>query len=194
MFVKNRRLKVDNDHPVNVIAQNYFKPDKSGELIVKIFVYPGSFDPFTNGHLDIVNRSVNLCDKFIISIATNSAKRSLFTVDERLDLINKSVANFPGVEVVAFDGLLVEFAEKVNATAIVRGIRAVTDFDYEYAMYQLNSDMSPEIESVFLLASKEYSFLSSTMIKEVARYGRVSKDHAPEIVNQALLKKFGHLV
>lgn len=160
---------------------------------MKLFIYPGSFDPFTNGHLDIVDRAVKLCDHLVVAIAVNSSKRSLFTLEERKELILSSLGNRPDVEVTFFDGLLVEYARSRNAAAIVRGIRAVTDFDYEYAMYQLNHDLENEIETVFLLASKEYSFLSSTMIKEVARYGRSVEDHAPSVVSQALLRKFGHL-
>lgn len=159
---------------------------------MRTFVYPGSFDPFTNGHLDIVSRASVLCDRLIIAIAMNSSKKSLFSAGEREDLIRQIFPQRSDIEVVSFEGLLVDYAERVGASAIIRGIRAVTDFDYEYAMYQLNSKMNPRVETLFLLASKQYSFLSSTMIKEVARYGRVDPEHAPDVVNDALLKKFGH--
>ncbi len=159
---------------------------------MQTFIYPGSFDPFTNGHLDIAIRARNLCDRLIVAVATNSAKRSLFSVEERLVMMEEVLDHHRGIEVTSFDGLLMDFASKCGAKAVVRGIRAVTDYEYEYAMSLLNREMSPEIETLFLLANKEYSFLSSTMIKEVARYGRVSTQHAPDVVNRALLAKFGH--
>lgn len=160
---------------------------------MKIFIYPGSFDPFTNGHLDIVERALALCDHLIVAIAVNSAKKTLFTLEERKDLIERVLGERKNLEVTFFEGLLVDYASTRQATAIVRGIRAVTDFDYEYAMSQLNHDLNPAIETIFLLASKEFSFLSSTMLKEVARYGSSVKNHAPEVVNHALLMKYGHL-
>ena len=160
---------------------------------MKIAVYPGSFDPFTNGHQDIVDRACEIFDKVVVAVAVNSSKKGgLFTMEERLDLMREVLKDRDDVEVSTFDGLLVDFSEKVNATAIVRGIRAVTDFDYEYAIYQVNREMNPRIETVFLLASKEYSYLSSTILKEVARYGRSVTEYAPAVVAEALLKKFGH--
>ncbi|GIX40900.1 MAG: phosphopantetheine adenylyltransferase [Leptospiraceae bacterium] len=164
---------------------------------MKIAVYPGSFDPITNGHLDIINRAKEIFDKVIIAIAVNSSKKTLFTLEERKELIEKVISKrkeLDGkVEVVIFRGLLTTFAKEIKATAIVRGIRAVTDFDYEYAIYQVNRELAPEVDTVFLLASREFSFISSTIIKEVARYGRVLKEYAPPEVNEALLKKFGHI-
>ena len=160
---------------------------------VNLYIYPGSFDPFTNGHLDIVDRASRLCDRLVVAIAVNSSKQSLFTTEERRDLILSSLKGRDKVEVTFFHGLLVDYARSRKASAIVRGIRAVTDFDYEYAMYQLNHDLEQDVETVFLLASKQYSFLSSTMIKEVARYGRSVEEQAPAVVSEALLRKFGHI-
>lgn len=158
----------------------------------RLAVYPGSFDPFTNGHLDLVKRAAQLFDRVVVAIATNSAKKTLFTVEERLAILTEVLHDMPNVEVAHFSGLLVDYCNKVGAKAIVRGIRAVTDFDYEYAIYQLNQELNPGVETVFLLAGKEFSFVSSTLIKEVARYGRNVEAHAPIAVNRELLKKFGH--
>ena len=161
---------------------------------MRIAVYPGSFDPFTNGHLDIVERATFLFDKIIVGIAVNSEKSTLFTLAEREDMIAEVLRSRSDVSVVSFTGLLVEFAREVGASTIIRGIRAVTDFEYEYAIYQMNRDLNPDLDTVFLLASKEYSFLSSTILKEVARYGQSVSEYAPSVVSNALLNKFGHSV
>lgn len=159
---------------------------------MKIGVYPGSFDPITNGHLDIVDRGRALFDRLIVAIAVNSAKDSLFSIEERLELLRQVLGDRADVEVSSFNGLLVDYVREVRATSIMRGIRAVTDFEYEYAIYQINRDLNPEVDTVFLLAGKQYTFLSSTMIKEAARYGRCMDEYAPAVVNQALLRKFNH--
>ncbi len=140
-----------------------------------------------------MDRASALFDKLVVAIAVNSSKQGLFSLEERLALIQAVLAGRPGVEVTHFTGLLVDFTEKINANAIVRGIRAVTDFDYEYAIFQVNREMNPRVETVFLLASKEYSYLSSTILKEVARYGRSVSEYAPAVVGHALLQKFGHI-
>lgn len=164
---------------------------------MKIAVYPGSFDPITNGHLDIVYRCLDIFDKIFIAIAVNSSKKTLFTLEERKELIeaviNSKQELKKKVEVVVFTNLLVNFAKQVNAKTIIRGIRAVTDFEYEYAIYQVNRELAPEIDTFFLMASREYSFISSSIIKEVARYGKILENYAPIEVNQALLKKFGYV-
>ena len=160
---------------------------------MKIAVYPGSFDPFTNGHLDIVDRAGKLFDKVHVGIAVNSAKNSMFSIEERVEMIDQVLADRKNVEVTTFGGLLVDYAREVGASAIVRGIRAVTDFEYEYAIYQINRDLNPDLETVFLLASQKYSFLSSTIIKEVARYGRDVARYIPPLIAEALLKRFAEL-
>lgn len=156
-------------------------------------IYPGSFDPFTNGHLDIVERSLSLFDTVFVAIATNSSKSSLFTLQERKNLIAEVFAGNPRVQVVSFENLLVDFAKESGAVSIIRGLRAVTDFDYEYAMFQVNRDMEPSVETVFLLSSQRYSFLSSTIIKEIARLGRDVSEYTPRSISQALARKFGHV-
>ncbi|MCB1306012.1 MAG: pantetheine-phosphate adenylyltransferase [Leptospiraceae bacterium] len=161
---------------------------------MKTAVYPGSFDPMTLGHLDIVDRARCMFDKIFVAIAINSAKTTLFSLEERRSLTQEVLKDRKDVEVVTFEGLLTDFARDVNATAIVRGIRAVTDFDYEYAIYQVNRQLNPSVDTVFLLASQKYSFISSTIIKEVARYGKSLAEYAPPEVSEALLKKFGHIV
>ncbi|EMJ65061.1 pantetheine-phosphate adenylyltransferase [Leptospira sp. P2653] len=152
-------------------------------------IYPGSFDPLTNGHLDILQRSLGLFDKVIIAIAVNSNKSTLFSIEERLEFIHKVTQGLKGLEVDTFQGLTVDYCNKVGANSIIRGLRAVTDFDYEYAISLMNKKLAPNVETVFLMSSSEYSFISSTIVKEVARHGRDVSNQVPEIVSKALLKK-----
>lgn len=161
----------------------------------RLAIYPGSFDPITNGHVDLVQRSLKLYEKIIVAVASNSRKNTLFTVEERLDLIRLVFHKVDPERIMidTFDGLTVDYAREKGATAIVRGLRAVTDFDYEYAISLMNSKLAPEVETVFLMASNEHSFISSTIVKEVARHGRAVSNQVPEVVNKALLKKFNHL-
>ncbi|EMJ91930.1 pantetheine-phosphate adenylyltransferase [Leptospira alstonii] len=152
-------------------------------------IYPGSFDPLTNGHLDILQRSMGLFDKVIIAIAVNSNKSTLFSIEERLEFIREVTKGMKGLEIDTFPGLTVDYCNKVGANSIIRGLRAVTDFDYEYAISLMNKKLAPNVETVFLMSSSEYSFISSTIVKEVARHGRDVSNQVPEIVSKALLKK-----
>lgn len=138
---------------------------------IKIGVYPGSFDPLTNGHLDIIKRASKLFDKLIVGVLHNDAKRAIFTMEERVALIRKCIGEFPNVEVAMFDGLLVDFVKKNNAAAIVKGLRAVSDYEYELQMAMLNKHIDRNIETIFLMADIQNSFLSSSVVKDLAKHG-----------------------
>ncbi|MBS0617166.1 MAG: pantetheine-phosphate adenylyltransferase, partial [Spirochaetes bacterium] len=145
-------------------------------------VYPGSFDPFTNGHLDIVQRAAKMVDSLTIAVLKNTSKKSLFSPDERVDIIREVVHDFKQVKVVTFEGLLVDFCRTHNTRIVIRGLRAVSDFDYEHAIFLMNSKLLPDLETVFLMASSDNSFISSTIIKEVAHFGGNIADQVPPIV------------
>ena len=134
-------------------------------------IYPGSFDPPTRGHEDLIRRSLRLADRVIVAIAANSAKQPLFSVEERLAMLRASVPDEPRVSFEAFDGLLAEFAGRVGATMIVRGLRAVSDFEYEFQMALMNRQLHPSLETVFLVPAVDLTYLSSSLVREVARYG-----------------------
>lgn len=134
-------------------------------------IYPGSFDPVTLGHYDIIERSSRIFDRVIVGVLCNSAKTPLFTTDERVEMLRYVTAELPNVTVLSFDGLLVDFARQQSADVIVRGLRAVTDFEYELQMAQMNRVIAPEVDTLFLTTNLKYAYLSSSMVKEVARYG-----------------------
>lgn len=136
-----------------------------------VAIYPGSFDPITNGHLDVIERGAKLFGKLIVSVLGNDTKQPLFTVAERVDMLNEVVRGHANVEVASFDGLLVDFAHQKGATVLLRGIRAISDYEYELQMALMNRRLRPGIETVFLMAGEEYSFISSRMVKEVIRLG-----------------------
>jgi pantetheine-phosphate adenylyltransferase len=159
----------------------------AGEVIA---IYPGSFDPFTNGHLDLIERSTHLFDKLIVAVLRNEEKRPLFTVEERQAMLREVLAGYPNVEVDAFDGLLVDFAARKGASVILRGIRAISDYEYELQMALMNRRLHPEIETVFLLASEAYSFISSRLVKEVAALGGNISGLVPAVIEQRLKQKF----
>ena len=152
-------------------------------------VYPGSFDPVTNGHLDIIRRSRCLADELIVGVLNNKAKTPLFSVEERVKMLEEMTKNMTGVKVVPFEGLLVDFAKEMSAGIVLRGLRAVTDFEYELQMAQTNNKLSPELETVFLTTSLEYSYLSSTIVKEVAAFGGDISQFVPETIERRIQEK-----
>lgn len=156
----------------------------------KIAVYPGTFDPFTAAHIDIVKRALRIFDEIIVAVAPSQKKMPLFTLEERIDLIRKSAEGLKGVRTEAFHGLLVEYVIEKKGVAIIRGLRAVSDFEYEMQMALMNRRLNHDIETVFLMPSEEYSFLTSTMVKEVASFGGSVKGLVPEIVEKALKDQF----
>lgn len=153
-------------------------------------VYPGSFDPVTLGHIDIISRSAKLFDKLVVGVLVNSSKIPLFSAEERVNMLRDIVSGYPNVEVLSFDGLLVEFARMCNATAVVRGLRAVTDFEYELQMSQTNRIIAPGIDTIFLTTNLNYAYLSSSVVKEVARYGGDISRFVTEPVKEQVLKKY----
>ncbi len=154
-------------------------------------IYPGTFDPITNGHLDLVFRGLRIFDEIIVAVAFNPKKQPLFTIEERLDLIRESVASWPNVIVEAFDGLLVEYTKSKGGIAIIRGLRAVSDFEYELQMALMNRKLDMSVETVFMMPSEEYSFITSTIVKEAASFGGSVKGLVPEVVELALKRRFG---
>ena len=154
-----------------------------------IAVYPGTFDPITNGHTDLVNRGVKIFDKVIIAVAQNPSKNTLFTVKERIEFIQEIFDENSQVEIYSLDKLLVDFANDHNATVILRGLRAVSDFEYEVQLASMNRSMEPNIESVFMSPAEEYGFLSSSIIKEIAKHGGDLSKFVDKAVLAALQKK-----
>jgi pantetheine-phosphate adenylyltransferase len=152
-------------------------------------VYPGSFDPITKGHEDLIHRSLGFVDRMVVAVAVNVAKQPLFSFDERVALIRECVPD-KRVEVQSFDGLLVDFAKKVGATVIVRGLRAVSDFEYEFQMALMNRNLGPHIETVFLVPAFDLTYLSSSLVREVARFGGDVSGLVHPAVQKALKRKF----
>jgi len=157
---------------------------------LNIGIYPGSFDPITYGHLDIIKRSAKLFDKLIVAVLTNPRKNALFTVDERIEMIKQSVKDIDNIEIDSFSGLLVDFARLKKAQVIVKGLRAVSDFEYELQMALMNNKLDNEIETIFIMTSSKYSFLSSSIVKEVSSFGGCVAGLVPPIVEERLKQKF----
>lgn len=154
-----------------------------------VAIYPGSFDPITNGHLDLIARGSRMVGRLIVAVLRNQAKKPLFSVEERLEMISEVVKPYANVEVAAFEGLLVDFAAARGASMILRGMRAVSDYELEWEMALMNRRMRPEIETVFLMAGEEYSFISSHLVKEVVALGGNISDVVPPQVEQRLRKR-----
>ena len=143
-------------------------------------IYPGSFDPVTNGHLDVIRRSSKMVDELIVGVLNNNAKMPLFSVEERVRMLKEVTKDIPNVRIYPFDGLLIDFAAKMEAGVVIRGLRAITDFEYELQMSQTNHKLNPDVETIFLTTSIEYSYLSSTTVKEIASYGGDITQFVPE--------------
>lgn len=157
---------------------------------MRIGVCPGSFDPVTNGHLDIIARASKMFDKVIVAVLKNSSKTSLFTIEERVEMLESTCSHLENVEIDSFSGLLIDFMKLKNAGFIVKGLRAVSDFEYEMQMTHMNRKLAPNVETVFMMTNSKYSYLSSSMVKEVARMGGCIKGLVPDAVESELLKRF----
>ena len=152
-------------------------------------VYPGSFDPLTNGHVDIITRGARLFDRIVVAVLVNAEKQPLFTPDERIAIIRDVFKEYPNIEVETFDGLLVEYARRRRASAIVRGLRAVSDFEYEFQMALMNRHLEPTLETVFMMPAEQYTYLSSRLIKEVYSLGGDVRGLVPSAVEQWMNRK-----
>ena len=162
----------------------------------RVGVYPGTFDPVTSGHMEVVRRSLKLVDKLVIGPAINIGKRPLFSLEERMDIVKDDIADFSQadkdrIKIVPFDGLLIHFAREVGASVIIRGLRAVSDFEYEIQMANMNARMEPNVETIFLMASDRHQFIASSLVKDIARLGGDTSQFVSKKVLERLKKKFG---
>ena len=160
--------------------------------MIRTAIYPGTFDPVTNGHLDIIERAARLFDKVIVAIADENYKNNLFNMEERLELMRKVTANMPNVEVKPFHGLLVNFCVEEKAGTVIRGLRAMSDFEREFQMALMNKEVLPEVETIFLMTASKYQFVSSSMIKNFASLDSIVTGLVPSVVEEALEKKYRH--
>ncbi|MEA3363795.1 MAG: pantetheine-phosphate adenylyltransferase [Thermodesulfobacteriota bacterium] len=157
-----------------------------------IAIYPGSFDPFTHGHMDIVRRGLEIFDTVVIAVANNSEKNTLFSVDERVDILKKLTEDNPRLRVETFNGLLVDYVVSKKARVILRGLRAVTDFEFEFQLAQMNHTVCQQVETLFMMTSPKFAYLSSSIVKEVGRLGGDISKFVPPLVRDELMKKFGN--
>jgi pantetheine-phosphate adenylyltransferase len=153
-------------------------------------IYPGSFDPVTNGHLDVIERARKLFDEVVVAVAHNDEKQPLFSLEQRLDLLRETAGQIENVRIAEFSGLLVEFARAKNARAVIRGLRAVSDFEFEFQMALMNRNLNAAVETIFLMPKEEYTYLSSRIVKEIARLGGDVANFVPDCVVKALSGKF----
>ncbi|HEX3399813.1 MAG TPA: pantetheine-phosphate adenylyltransferase [Acetobacteraceae bacterium] len=161
---------------------------------LRVGLYPGTFDPVTNGHLDVIARAARLLDKLVVGVAISTGKGPLFTLDERVEMVQAEIASIATqngmvIEVLPYDTLLIDFARKVGASMIVRGLRAVTDFDYEFQMAGMNYRMAPDVETIFLMASERHQFIASRLVKEVAMLGGDISSFVPPLTHQRMLQR-----
>ncbi|MGP4040412.1 pantetheine-phosphate adenylyltransferase [Gracilibacillus sp. D59] len=161
--------------------------------MTRLAICPGSFDPVTNGHLDIIQRGAKVFDEVIVAVFNNQAKKPLFTVEERVHLLQKATEEIDNVSVDACSGLLMDYAKSKNAQAVLRGLRAVSDFEYELQITSMNRKLNEEIETFFMMTNNQYSFLSSSMVKEIAKYQANVSDLVPPVVEEALKGKFNSI-
>jgi len=159
----------------------------------KVAVYAGTFDPVTNGHLDILSRAQALFDKIYVGVAADNYKENVFTLDERVQLLKEATQDFEKVKVEAFSGLLIDYVKKKEAKILIRGLRAVSDFEYEFQLAMMNRKLASEVDTVFLMTSLEYAFLSSSMVKQVASLGGCVQGLVPPLVEEELKKKYNYL-
>ncbi|MDU5109407.1 MAG: pantetheine-phosphate adenylyltransferase [Clostridium sp.] len=157
---------------------------------MNIAIYPGSFDPITNGHLDIIDRGSKIYDKLIVAVLVNVDKKCLFSIDERVELIKRVTKDLDNVEVLSFEGLLVDFARLHNSKVILKGLRTMSDFEYEFQMALMNSKLNPDIETVFMMTSSAYSYVSSSSVKQVAKFGGSINGLVPEELKEEVMDKF----
>lgn len=153
-------------------------------------IYPGTFDPITNGHLDLVARAAKIYARVIVAVAHNQDKGPLFTIDERMNLAKQITTSYSNVEIIGFDTLLVDCAKELGAQVILRGLRAVSDFEYEFQLASMNRRLSPDLETMFMTPAEQYEFISSSMIREIAKLGGDVSSFVPDVVRQKLLEKF----
>ncbi len=163
---------------------------ENNSVKVRKAIYPGSFDPVTNGHVDIIRRAADLFDTVILAVLSNPSKQPMFSATERVRLLKEATADIPNLEYDIFSGLLVEYAEAKNVKAIIRGLRAVSDFDYEFQMALTNRQLSKELETVFLMTDYRYSYLSSSWVRQIASLHGKIKDMVPDVVSRELKKRF----
>jgi len=157
---------------------------------VNIYVYPGSFDPVTNGHMDIIQRAAKLCDKLVVGVLVNSSKNPVFTLEERVELLKCAVKDINNVEIESFSGLLIDFMKKKNSKVIIKGLRAVSDFEYELQMALLNKNLDSDIETLFMMTNINYSFLSSSSVRELARNKGNIDGLVPDCIKDRIMDKF----
>jgi len=157
---------------------------------LRIFVYPGSFDPVTYGHLDIIDRAEKICDKLIVAVLENRSKTPVFTVEERVSFLKDVLEDRADIEIATFSGLLVDFMKEKKATTIIKGLRAVSDFEYEFQMALLNKNLDSDIETLFMMTNIKYSYLSSSAVRELAGHGGNIKDLVPDIIIDRIYKKY----